>query len=224
MAANDISNALKNSHPEIPSAKVGDDTIEALTKLAEIFKNKFQKVQTPGLSNAPAKTAENKSPANLSHPLLTSPMQQRYQMRSQTIINTEDTTNAPLIRRVVTPMTGRVAPPRVLTRSQNLSPRNLLQDGFWDMESANMAIELETHHWYQQHCAKAVVHQVTGKEMEYTALMKDPDLQPLWKQGFGNEAGHLFQGIRDIAGTDMFLFRTHKHSKRQKDHLRKNSL
>jgi hypothetical protein len=36
MAANDMSNALKNPHPEVPFAQVGDDTKEALTKLAEI--------------------------------------------------------------------------------------------------------------------------------------------------------------------------------------------
>jgi predicted RNase H-like nuclease len=66
MAADDMSNALKNPHPEVPFAQVGDDTIAALTKLAEIFKNKFQKVQAPGLSNAPAKAAENKKPAVLS--------------------------------------------------------------------------------------------------------------------------------------------------------------
>jgi hypothetical protein len=146
MAANDMYNALENPHPEVPFAQVGDDTIEALTKLDENFKNKFQKVQTPRLSNAPAKTAENKSPADLSHPILNSPLQQRYQTRSQTIINTEDTTNAPLLPRVVTPMTGRVAHPRVPMRSQNLSPRNLSQDDFWDMESANMEIALGTHH------------------------------------------------------------------------------
>jgi hypothetical protein len=75
MAANDIYNALKNPHHELPFAQVGDDTIAALTKLAEIFKNKFQKVQAPGLSNAPAKAAENKRPADLSHPILTSPVQ-----------------------------------------------------------------------------------------------------------------------------------------------------
>jgi hypothetical protein len=42
--------------------------------------------------------------------------------------------------------------------------------------------------------------------MEYTALMKDPSLQPLWKRIFGNEIGRLFQGIRDIFGTDTCLF------------------
>jgi hypothetical protein len=42
--------------------------------------------------------------------------------------------------------------------------------------------------------------------MEYMALMKDPSLQPVWKRGFGNELGRLFQGIRDIPGTDTCFF------------------
>jgi hypothetical protein len=42
--------------------------------------------------------------------------------------------------------------------------------------------------------------------MEYMALIKDPRLQPLWTRGFGNEVGRLFQGIRNIRGTDTCLF------------------
>jgi hypothetical protein len=42
--------------------------------------------------------------------------------------------------------------------------------------------------------------------MEYTALMKDRRLQPLWTRGFGNECGRLFQGIRYISGTDTCFF------------------
>jgi hypothetical protein len=42
--------------------------------------------------------------------------------------------------------------------------------------------------------------------MEYSALMKDLHLQPLWTRGFGNECGRLFQGIRDIPGTDTYFF------------------
>jgi hypothetical protein len=77
------------------------------------------------------------------------------------------------------------------------------------MDTAHMAIALVNNHWYQQHLANAVIHPVTRKEMEYMALMalmKDPRLQPLWKQGFGNECGRLFQGIRDIPGTDTCFF------------------
>jgi hypothetical protein len=74
------------------------------------------------------------------------------------------------------------------------------------MDTAHMAIALGDHHWYWQHQSNAVIHPVTGKEMEYMALMKDPRLQPLWTQGFGNECGRLFQGIRDISGTDICFF------------------
>jgi hypothetical protein len=198
MAANDMSNALKKPYP--------DDTIAALTKLAEILKNKFQKVQTQGLPNTPAKVSEHTIPVSLSHPILDSPLHQQCQTRSKTIINAKSTTNASLLPRVVTPMTGRIAPLRVPMRSQNHSPRNLSQHDFWDMETSNMAITLGNHHWSQQHHANAVFHPVTGKEMEYTALMKDPSLQPLWKRGFGNELGRLFQGIRDIPRTDTCFF------------------
>jgi hypothetical protein len=74
------------------------------------------------------------------------------------------------------------------------------------MDSGHMSITLGNHHWSQQHQANAVIHPVTGKEMESSALMKDPLLQPLWTQGFGNECGRLFQGIRYIPGTDTCFF------------------
>jgi hypothetical protein len=149
-------------------------------------------VKAPELSNAPIKAAKNKRRAIMEEPILTSPMQHKHQTRSKTTINTEGTTTTPLLPRVITPMMGWAAPPRVPTLSQNLPPRNLSQDDFWNMEKANIAVDLGTNHWSQEHFANAVVHPVTGKQMEYMALMKDPDLQPLWKRGFGNEAGHLF--------------------------------
>jgi hypothetical protein len=75
MAANDMSTASKHPHPEVPSSQVGDDTITALTQLAEIFKNKFQKPKSPELTQLPIKAAENNRPIALTQPLLTSPMQ-----------------------------------------------------------------------------------------------------------------------------------------------------
>jgi hypothetical protein len=128
-------------------------------------------------------------------------MQHNYQKRSRTTINTEGANATPLLPRVVTPMTGRDVP-----RSQKVSPRNLSQNDIWNMETENIVVALGTNHWYQQHFANAVVHPVTGKQMEYMALMKDPYLQPLWKRGFGNKAGRLFQGIHDIPGTDTCFF------------------
>jgi hypothetical protein len=69
-----------------------------------------------------------------------------------------------------------------------------------------MAISLGHNHWSQQHHDNAVIHPVTGKEMEYSALMKDPRLQPLWTRGFGSECRHLFQGIRHIPRADTCFF------------------
>jgi hypothetical protein len=206
MAANDMPNELENTHPEVPFSHIGDDTITALITLAEILKNKFQKVQIPGLSTALAKVAVRTFPAESSNPILASPMPPQHQTRSQTTIYAQDITNAPLLLRVVTPMTSRPAPPRVPICSQNLSPRNLSQDNFFGMETANMAIALGNNHWSHKHQANDVVHPITGKEMEYMALMKDPSLQPLWKRGFGNKVGRLSQGIRDIPGTDKCVF------------------
>jgi hypothetical protein len=127
--------------------------------------------------------------------ILNSPMPNRRQMRSQTIIHTQDIPNAPLPPRVVTPRTLHHSPPRVPTSSRRISPRNLSQDDFFGMDTAHMAIALGNNHWSQHHHANAVIHPFTGKEMEYSALMKDPCLQPLWTRCFGNECGRLFQGI-----------------------------
>jgi hypothetical protein len=74
------------------------------------------------------------------------------------------------------------------------------------METTNMATAVGANHWSQQHFFSAVVHPVAGNQMEYMALMKNPDLQPLWKRGFSSEAGRLFQGIRDIPGTNTCFF------------------
>jgi hypothetical protein len=128
------------------------------------------------------------------------------QTRSQTTIRTQATPKVPLLPRVVTPRSLRPSPTRVLTRSRSLSPRNLSQDDFCGMDTANMAIALDDNHWSRKHQENAVIHPVTGKEMEYAALMKDPRLQPLLTRGFGNECGRLFQGIRDIPGTDTCFF------------------
>jgi hypothetical protein len=128
------------------------------------------------------------------------------QTRSLTTIHTQDISNAPLPPRVVTPRTLRPSPPRVPTRSQRLSPRNLSQNEFCGMDTAHMAIALGDNHWSRQYLVNAVIHPTTSKEMEYTALIKDPQLQPLWTRGFGNECGRLFQVIWDIAGTDKCFF------------------
>jgi hypothetical protein len=206
MTAKDMTDALQNPHPEVPFTHVGDDTISALTELAKIFKLKLRQTPPPTLPAAPPTVKLRTCLSKSSNPILASPMSPPRQTRSHTTIHTRDINNAPLLPRVVTPMTRNPSPPRVPTRSRNLSPHNLSQDDFCGMGTAHMAISLGNKHWSQQRLANVVIHPVTGKEMEYMALMKDPRLQPLWKRGFGKECGRLFQGIRDIPGTDTCFF------------------
>jgi hypothetical protein len=206
MAAKYMADALQNPHPDVPFASVGDDTIAALTDLAAIFKLKLQQAPSPATRASPAKVVPRPSLIPSSTQILNSPIPNRRQTRSQTTIGTQKIPDVSLPPRVVTPRTLHESPPRVPTGSQRLSPRNLSQDDFCGMDSAHMAIALVNNHWSQRHQANAVIHAVTVKEMEYSALMKDPRLQPLWTRGFGNECGRLFQGIRDIPGTDTCFF------------------
>jgi hypothetical protein len=206
MAATDMTDTFRNHHPDVPFASVGDDTIAALADLAAIFKLKLQQATSPATQSSPPKVVQRPSHIPTSTQILNSPIPNMRQTRSQTTIHTQDIPNAPLPLRVVTPRTLHHSPPRVPTSSRRLSPRNLSQDDFCGMDTAHMAIALGNNHWSQWHHANAVIHPVTGKEMEYSSLMKDPRLQPLWTRGFGNECGRLFQGIRDIPGTDTCLF------------------
>jgi hypothetical protein len=206
MAAKDMTDAFQNPHPDVPFASVGDDTIYALTDLAAIFKLKLQQAPSPTTQASTAKVVPRSSLIPSSTHILNSPIPIRRQTRSQTTIYTQDIPNVQLPPRVVTPRTLRHSSPMVPTGSQRLSQRNLSQDDFCGMDSAHMAIAIRNNHWSQRHHANAVIHPVTGKEMEYSALMKNPRLQPLWTRGFGNEYGHLFQGIRDIPGTDTCFF------------------
>jgi hypothetical protein len=206
MAAKDMTDAFQNTHPDVPFASVGDDTIKALADLAAIFKVKLQQAPSLATPASPATLAQRPSLIPLSTHILSSPMPDKRQTRSQTTTHTQDIPDVPLPPRVVTPRTLRHSPPRAPTSSRRLSPRNLSQDDFCGTDTANMAIDLGNNHWSQRHHANAVIHPVTGKEMEYLALMKDPRLQPLWTRGFGNECGRLFQGIRDIPGTNTCFF------------------
>jgi hypothetical protein len=206
-----MTDTFQNSHPDVPFASIGYDTIAALVALAAILKLKLQHALSPETRASPAKDVPRPSLIPSPTQILNSPIPNRRKTKSQTTIHTQNIPDVPLPPRVVTPRSLRESPPRVPIGSHRLSPRNLSQGDFCGMDSAHMPIALRSHHWSQLHQANAVIHPVTGKEMEYSALMKDPRLQPLWTRGFGNECGRLFQGIRDITGTDTCFFTTLKN-------------
>jgi hypothetical protein len=211
MAAKDIMDAFQNPHPGVPFASVGDDTVKGLADLEAVFKLKLQHAPSLATPASPAKVVQRPSLIPLSTQISNSPMPDRRQTRSQTTIHTPDIPDVPLPPRVITPRTLRHSPPRVPTGSRQLSPRNLSQDDFCGMYTVHIAIALGNNHWTQRHHANAVIHPVTGKEIEYSALMKDTHLQPLRTRGFGNEWGRLFQGIRYIPRTNTFFFTTLKN-------------
>jgi hypothetical protein len=211
MAAKDMTDAFLNPHPEVPFSSVGDDTVKALADLAAIFKLKLQQAPSPVTQSSPATIIQRPNFIPFPSLISTSPMPDKRQTRSQTTIHTPDIPDRPLPPRVVTHRTLHHSPPRVPNGSLELTPRNLSQDDFCGMDTAHMASALGHNHWSQRHHANAVIRPITGTEMEYSALMKDPRLQPLWTHGFGNECGRLFQGIRDIPGTDTCFFTTLKN-------------
>jgi hypothetical protein len=142
MAAKDMTDALQNPHPEVPFSHVGNDTILVLAELATIFKLKLRQTPPPTLPAAPPTETQRPCLAESSNPILASPMPLARQMRSQTTIHAQNITNAPLLPRVVTPMTRNPSPPRVTTRSRNLSPHNLSQNDFCGMDTAHSATAL----------------------------------------------------------------------------------
>jgi hypothetical protein len=59
MAAKYMMDALQNPHPEVPFARVGDDTILALTDLAAILKLKLRQTPSPTPQAAPPKVTQH---------------------------------------------------------------------------------------------------------------------------------------------------------------------
>jgi hypothetical protein len=200
MASQDMTDALKHPHPDIPFATIGDDIISALATLSEIFTRKFKKAEAPVIPSAPIKSAANKQPQSQVQPTLTSPLKCKYQTISQIHVSPASH-NVPQPPRVVTPATRNAAPPRVPTGARELSPRNLSQ-AFLDMGGANCAIDFGENHWTKTQMMNLVIHPVTWKEMQYKDLIKDPELGPLFEIGLVNELGPICQEIRDIAGTN----------------------
>jgi hypothetical protein len=63
MAAKDMTDDLQNPHPEVPFARVGDDTISELADLAAIFKLKLRQTQPPTLPAVPPKVTPTPMPS-----------------------------------------------------------------------------------------------------------------------------------------------------------------
>jgi hypothetical protein len=202
-----------NTHLEVPFPSVGYDTIWALTDLAAIFKLKLQQSPSPAPQAAPPMVFPHPSIAPSSNQILNSLRNIARQMRSQMTIHTQDIPNVPLSPRVIIPRTLRQSPPRVPYRSQSLSPRNFSKDYFCSMDSAHMAIALGQNHWSKHHQSNTVIHPVSGKEMDYLALTKDPVYSHFGREALATNAGAILRNSRHSRSRYMFLHQTETHPK-----------
>jgi hypothetical protein len=188
MAAHDTTDALKHPHPDATFVTIGDDTITALTTLEAIFKDKLKEPLAPEITESPLKAAENKRPAALVQPVITSPFKHNYHTRSQKEVNHTapangiDSQKSPQLPRVVTSAARGAATPRVPARARNLSPRNLYQWYFLDIGSANHAIAFGNTHWTNVPLMNKLLHTSMEKEMQYKDLLKKSPLGPLYKK------------------------------------------
>jgi hypothetical protein len=181
ISAKDIMGALQNPQPEVPFAQIRDDTILTLAELAVIFKLKLQHTPHCTLPDVPLNVTQGPCLYGSYNQLIASPVPIARHTRFEKTTHTQDIATAPLPPKVVTPRTLSPSPLTVHTRSRILSPHNLSQNDFCGMATSHMAIALGDNHWSQRHKSNTAIHPISGKDMEYTALMEDPRLQPLWK-------------------------------------------
>jgi hypothetical protein len=203
MDAQDMTDALKHPHPDVPFATIGDDTIAALEKIVEIFTRKFKKQEKPDPTPEPEKLHGIQRDVAPEASILSPPIQNHITRTNPTATHFSDGRQPP--PRVVTPATRGVSPPRVKARAQQLSLRNLSHN-FLDLGAANCACALGDNHWWKTPMTNSVTHPFTGKDMQYKDLMKDPIFGPLFEIGLSNELGRICQGIRDVAWTNTAFF------------------
>jgi hypothetical protein len=124
MAAQDMTDALKHPHPDVPFATIGDDTITALETFSKIFTRKFTKPEANNVPPSPQKTASNKRQGSELQPVITSAIKHYHQPITETNAN-QTFENVQQPPRVVTLATSCAAPPRVQAGPHQLSPRKL---------------------------------------------------------------------------------------------------
>jgi hypothetical protein len=56
------------------------------------------------------------------------------------------------------------------------------------------------------HFLGAIIDKDTGAVLEYRHLVKNPATKTVWETSFTKKIGHLFQGIRELKGTNTCFF------------------
>jgi hypothetical protein len=144
MDAQDMTDALRHPHPDVPFATIREDTITALETLSEIFTRKLKKKEKLDRRPEPERLhgiQQNVAPnASILYP----PIQNLITETNPTATHFSTDPQPP--PRVVTPAIRRVSPPRVKARAQQLSRQNLSCD-FLDLGATNCVFAFGDNHW-----------------------------------------------------------------------------
>jgi hypothetical protein len=187
-ASHDILKVLQQKQPSTPLAHIGNDQLEAIKQIADIFNNHIIKQE-------PDKHHETYQPIPPKLPRVQAPRKQtlprvpvtqtrapthRYPTRN-VISQTQDEANH---IEQVTPTAARLY---LQKRANTVTPTD---------ESL-----------YVQQWANTIIDPDTGASMEYRHLIKHPKYSKLWEHSFSNEIGRLAQGVGGrIKGTDTINF------------------
>jgi hypothetical protein len=143
MAAQDMKDALKHPHPDVPFANIGEDTITALEKLSEIFTRKFKKQEKSNPTPEPERLHGIQRNVAPNASILSTPIQNHITETNAAVTHFSADTQPP--PRVVTPAARRVSPPTMKEKAHQLSLWNLSHD-FLDLGAAKCACALGDNH------------------------------------------------------------------------------
>jgi hypothetical protein len=205
MAAKDMTDAIQNPHPEVPFAHIGDDTISALAEWLQFSNSNYNNLHLPRFQLRLPRS-------NNAHPFqIIQSNLSFYHAPAASDEITDENSHTGNHQRAITSKGGHTKDAQPITSesahslAESLSPQPVPRRLLWNGHCPHGHRPQKKPLISAASC-KHCHPPRHRKEMEYMALMKDPRLQPLWKRGFGNECGRLFQGIRDIPGTDTCFF------------------
>jgi hypothetical protein len=225
MAANEMSNALQNPHPEVPFTHAGDDTISALTALADIFQTQISKSSQ---SHTPSSSCQGHS-AHMPRRIIQS---NRCFSHAPAAPNEITDNNSRSIdnQRAITSEGGHTNDEPAFTsedakaltksRSPQLIPRRILRHGHCPHGNRPGKSPLVPGTSIQ--CSRSPHHRKrNGIHGPYERPPSETTLDTgFWQQSRAPFSRHLGYS----RNRHMFLYQTYKHPERHKDHVRQNSL
>ena len=188
-AAADLAHALQNPSPAAPFAQYGDEKLNAIAKLTEIFEAAVTPAaQPPRVLNPPV------PPPRVPNPAVPPPR--------------VPSTHAPPPR--VPP--HRPSTHRYPTRAR--TPTSFTANAVQALiDAPDLTAQIKTQLYStlpEEFLTNSVIDPSTGRSMEYRELISNPSTKKAWQHSSANEFGRLFQGVGGrVTGTNTCYFIKH---------------